>query len=310
MGLCAGRMRVDCDEKGHFRPPSIAWKLRLTFIIFGCWLILFCMALAGPGLASIKTTSVSVRKLNRDVNDLTTQGILILESVKRVKWNIDEFDVPLLRLAKEACPNLENNRFISDESLRSSIKVLEKEFNQLKEEIKYIDSEGIRQHIDFIMDGAEHIESAVSTFEENDWIVRMFALFLGGLTVFMITAAFSAWNGMYRYLSALRCMLELFILPTFAIAIICCWIATSALAFASIFNSGKFENRKDREQDVRVISPTLSDFCSGNSQQSGPGGTVMEIFEERGITSNDMIFTAFTYYQSVRLRTCVGLPQQ
>jgi hypothetical protein len=115
---------------------------------------------------------------------------------------------------------------------------------------------------------------------------------------------------MYRYLSALRCMLELFILPTFAIAIICCWIATSALAFASIFNSGKFENRKDREQDVRVISPTLSDFCSGNSQQSGPGGTVMEIFEERGITSNDMIFTAFTYYQSVRLRTCVGLPQQ
>ena len=245
MGLCAGRMRVKCDEMGQFRPPSYAWKLRLTFIIFGCWLILFCMALAGPGLASIKTTSVSLRRLNRDVNDLTTQGMLILESVKRVKWNIDEFDVPLLRLVEEACPNLENNRFISDESLGSSIKVLEKEFNQLREEIQYIDSEGIRQKIDFIMDGTEHIESAVTTFEENDWIVRMFALGLGGLTVFMIFAALSAWNGMCRYLSALTCMLELFILPTFAIAIICCWIATSALAFASIFNSGKFENWKD-----------------------------------------------------------------
>ena len=46
---------------------------------------------------------------------------------------------------------------------------------------------------------------------------------------------------------------------------------------------------------------STSDFCSGNSQQSGPAGTVTAIFEERGITSNDMIFTAFTYYQSVRL---------
>ena len=49
-------------------------------------------------------------------------------------------------------------------------------------------------------------------------------------------------------------MLELFILPTFAIAIIFCWIATSALAFASIFSSGKFENWKDIEQDVLTIS--------------------------------------------------------
>ena len=254
VGICAGRMRVKCDENGQFRTPSYAWKLRLTFIIFGCWLILFCMALASLGLASIKTTSVSIRKLNRDVNDLTTQGMLILESVKRVKWNIDEFDVPLLRVVEEACPNLENNRFISDKSLKSSIKVLEKEFNQLKEEMQNFDLEGIRQHIDFIMDGTEYIESAVTTFEENDWIIKMFVLTLGGLTVFMIFAAFSAWNGVYRYLSALTCMLELFILPTFAIAIIFCWIATSALAFASIFSSGKFENWKDIEQDVLTIS--------------------------------------------------------
>jgi hypothetical protein len=254
VGLCAGRMRVQCDEKGQFRPPSYAWKLRLSFIIFGCWLILFCMALAGPGLTSIKTTSVSIRKLNRDVNVLATQALLILESVKRVKWNIDEFDVPFVRVVEESCPHLENSRFISNESLRSSIKGLEKEFNQLKEEIQYIDSEGIRQHIDFIMDGTEHIESAVTTVEENDWIARLFALVLGGLTVFMIFAACYEWSGRCQYLFALTCMLKLFILPTFVIAIACCWIATSALAFASIFNSGKFENWKDIGQDILIIS--------------------------------------------------------
>ena len=34
----------------------------------------------------------------------------------------------------------------------------------------------------------------------------------------------------------------------------------------------------------------------------------MNILEERGITSNDMIFTAFTCYQSVRMCMCVFSP--
>jgi hypothetical protein len=36
----------------------------------------------------------------------------------------------------------------------------------------------------------------------------------------------------------------------------------------------------------------------------------MNIFEERGITSNDMIMQAFVYYESVRLCTCMCVPQQ
>jgi hypothetical protein len=244
VGLCAGRMRVECDEKGRFNMPSYAWKLRFTCIIMGGWIILFCLALVGPGLASVKTTSISIRKLNREVNDLTTQGMLILDSVERVKWNIDKLDVQSILMVEAACPNLANNTFISDESLKSLIKALEKEFNRLTAQFKYMDLEEIRQHIDSILDGTERIEIAVTTFEENDWIVRMFALVIGGLTVFMTLAAFSACSGIciYRYLAALTCMLQMLIFPTFVLAIICCWIATSALAFASIFNSGKSEN--------------------------------------------------------------------
>jgi hypothetical protein len=242
VGLCAGRMRVECDEKGRFKLPSYAWKLRFTCIIFGGWIILFCLALAGPGLASVKATSVSIRMLNRDVNDLTTQGMLILDSIKRVKWNIGEMDVQSILMVEKACPNLANNTFISDQSLRSPINALQNGFSQLSEELEYINLEEIRQHIDYIVDGTEHIETAVTAIDENDWIVRMFALVLSGLTVFMIFAACSACIGIYRYLSALTCMLQLLILPTFAIAIICSWIATSALAFASIFNSGESDN--------------------------------------------------------------------
>ena len=227
MGLCAGRMRVECDGKGQFYPPSYAWKLRLTFIILGCCTFLLCLTLAGPGLASILTTSVSLRRLNRDVNDLTTQGLVIMDSLERVKLNIDGSDVPLLRLVEDACPK------------SKTIVSIDADFVHVSENIQKSYLEGIRQKIDFIMDGTEHIEKAVTTFEENVWIVRMFALFLGGLIIFMICAACYEWSGSCQYLFALKCMLELFILPTFVIAIICCWIATSALAFASIFNSGK-----------------------------------------------------------------------
>ena len=242
MGLCAGRVLVKCDEKGQFRPPPYVWKLRCTFILFGYCMFVLCMTLVGPGLASIKTTSATLRKLSRDVNDLTTQGLLILDSVQRVKWNIDELDVHSMLRVEEACPTLENSTFILNNSSRSSIDSLEKKFIQLKEQIQNTDLEKIRQHIDFIMDGTEHIETAATTFEENDWIVKMFVLFLGVLIFFMIFAACSAWSGIHRYLSGLTCMLELLILPTFVLAIICCWIATSALAFVSISNAGKSEN--------------------------------------------------------------------
>ena len=201
-----------------------------------------CMTLVGPGLASIKTTSATLRKLSRDVNDLTTQGLLILDSVQRVKWNIDELDVHSMLRVEEACPTLENSTFILNNSSRSSIDSLEKKFIQLKEQIQNTDLEKIRQHIDFIMDGTEHIETAATTFEENDWIVKMFVLFLGVLVFFMIFAACSAWSGRCQSLSALTCTSEFIFLPTFVLAIVCCWIATSALAFVSISNAGKSEN--------------------------------------------------------------------
>jgi hypothetical protein len=192
-----------------------------------------CLALAGPGLASVGNTTKSIRKVNRDVNDLTTQGLVIMDSLERVKRNIDGLDVQSILRNGEACPNLA--KFLSV----SSVQGIDEDFDHLKEQIHKIDSEGIRQAIDFIMDGAEHIENAVTTVEDNDWIVRMFALFLGGLIIFMICAAGYEWSGRCHCLSAQTCISELFILPTFAIAIIFCWIATSALAFASISNAGK-----------------------------------------------------------------------
>ena len=236
VGLCAGRVRVEYNEKGQVFIPPYLWKIRCTFIFFGCSMLVLCLALAGPGLASTKTASKSIRRLSRDVNDLITQGMIILDSVESVKWSIDILDVRSILIMGQTCPKSE---YLNEIVSASTIKGIDEDFDRLKEQIQSIDLDGIRQHIDYIVDGTEHIDAAVTTIEENDWVVKIFVLFLGGLTIFMIFAACSAWSGICQHLSALTCMIELFILPTFALAIICCWVATSVLAFVSIFNSGK-----------------------------------------------------------------------
>lgn len=242
-------------------------------------MIMLSATLVGPGLRSVGTTSVSIRKLNRDVKDLITQGLLIMDSVKRVRWNIENLDVESILRVEEACPNFGNNTFISDKNLRSSINDIEKEFDYLKAYLQDSDLEGIRQHIDYIMDGTENIDIAVTVVEKNDWIVRMFALVLNVLVFFMIFAACTSLSGRCHYLPALKWMSECFILPLFVILIVISWFVTSILAFASVSNA---------------------DFCVGNSQQSGPAGIILDIFEERGIgtTNDDIIYTAFSYYQS------------
>ena len=233
VGMFAGRVRVESDEKGHFRPPTFLWTLRCTFILFGACMLLLCRALVGPGLTSIDYTADSVRNLNRDVQDLTTQGLLIVDYVKRVKWNIDEVDVDSILRLDKACPNFKNNTFTS------YMEELDKEFTQLRQFVEKSDVDLIKQRFDVILNGTDSVDRAVTKVEENDWTVKLFALFLSGLTIFMILAACITLSGRCQRLRALKCMTELIILPMFVLAIIGSWVTISALAFASIPIAGE-----------------------------------------------------------------------
>ncbi|KAL7553333.1 hypothetical protein ACHAWF_018175 [Thalassiosira exigua] len=103
----------------------------------------------------------------------------------------------------------------------------------------------------------------------------MFALVLNVIVFLMILAALS--SGRRCRLRAIHAMTDCFFLPVFVVLVAVSWLATSVLAFASISNA---------------------DFCSGNAQQSGPAGSVLDILAERGIANDNVIHTAFTYYQS------------
>ncbi len=183
---------------------------------------------------------MSTRNLNRDVKDVVTQGLLLIDSVKRVRWNMDTLDVEAILHVKDACPNFQNSTFMTDKKLRSSINGLTNEFDEINEYLEQTDGlDEMREHIDLITDGTEFIEVAVTTAEKNDWIIRMYSLVLNGLVIFMILSAALSGRKCHLNLPALRCMSEFFILPLFVLAIACSWFATSVLAFASVSNAGK-----------------------------------------------------------------------
>lgn len=260
VGLCAGRVQVVADKKGQFHPPTYLWKFRCCFIALGCIMCLLGVALVGPGLHSLETTSMSTRNLNRDVKELITQGLLIMDKVKRVKWNMDTMDVEAVLHVKDVCPNFKNSTFASDKKLRSSINGLTSEFDEINEYLEETDGlEAIREHIDLIMDGTEYVETAVTTAENNDWIVRMYALVLNGLVIFMILAAAS--SGRKCNLPALSCMSEFFILPLFVLAIAGSWFATAVLAFASVSNAGKLKPESHCPLIHLLMTDTLFAFA-------------------------------------------------
>ena len=206
-------------------------------------MILLCAALAGPGMTNMTTTSKSIRNSNMYVQDLIAEGLVILDSVERVTRNIEPLDVSSMMNIEVACPRFETNLFLPVNSLKSTIMAADREFDELKQLLQLSDFEAIHQIVDNIWTATEQIDTVTNIFGEHDWIVKLFVLFLGGLTLFMIlrTAVTLSCRHKYRPFSAL---MELFILPLFVEATIIVWIATSAIAIVSIPNAGKSKERE------------------------------------------------------------------
>eukprot|EP00804_Cyclotella_cryptica_P005770 CCRYP_000093-RA/>CCRYP_000093-RA protein AED:0.20 eAED:0.20 QI:359/1/1/1/1/1/5/257/412 len=275
VGFLAGRVRVTSDEKGDFYTPRHLSKLRCFFILLGCGIILCNVAIIGPGLNSMQDATLSTRKLTRDVDDLATQGLLIMDGVSNAERNINKLDMESLLRVEEACPNLAGNVFLNDKKLKSSIATLESAFNNLQSYVDGSDFEDIRQSIDMIMEGTSNVDALVTEVEMNDWIVKMFVLFLNALVCFMIVTTLVSLSG--RYLEPLKFITMMLVFPAFVILISSSWIAAAFISFLGISNA---------------------DFCNG-PEESGPDGTVNNILKVF-VSNESIIFKAFTYFQSVR----------
>eukprot|EP00804_Cyclotella_cryptica_P005769 CCRYP_000093-RB/>CCRYP_000093-RB protein AED:0.06 eAED:0.06 QI:617/1/1/1/1/0.85/7/102/667 len=273
VGFLAGRVRVTSDEKGDFYTPRHLSKLRCFFILLGCGIILCNVAIIGPGLNSMQDATLSTRKLTRDVDDLATQGLLIMDGVSNAERNINKLDMESLLRVEEACPNLAGNVFLNDKKLKSSIATLESAFNNLQSYVDGSDFEDIRQSIDMIMEGTSNVDALVTEVEMNDWIVKMFVLFLNALVCFMIVTTLVSLSG--RYLEPLKFITMMLVFPAFVILISSSWIAAAFISFLGISNA---------------------DFCNG-PEESGPDGTVNNILKVF-VSNESIIFKAFTYFQS------------
>lgn len=278
VGLLAGRVRVLCDEKGKPKHIPDTWPLRVSFMILCCIMIMLGFALVGPGLQSLSQTSTSTRKLNRDVKDVGVQSLLILETVRRVRWNIEDLNVSELVKTARDCPNAQNNTFTTDGNIRDTIANVDREFEEMKRYLNETNFESVQSRVYAVLDGTETIDVALTALEKNDWIVRMFIMAFDVTVVFMFLAACASLSGKIRAFPALRCMTMMLFLPIFVVSVALFWMTAIALGIGSLANA---------------------DFCTGKVDNAGPEGTLAGIFDLRGMNrSNSAMYTSFEYFRS------------
>ena len=81
-------------------------------------MILLCATLIVRGLRSVGTNSAFVRRLNWNVRDLITQGLLIMDFETRLRWTFDALNAGSVLRMEGGCPNLEGSAFASDKQIR------------------------------------------------------------------------------------------------------------------------------------------------------------------------------------------------
>lgn len=237
VGLFAGRVRVVSDEHGDFYVPRHLCKLRVFYILLGVGIILCNVAIMGPGLHSVEDATLSTRKTTRDVDDLATQGLLIMDGVSNAERNIGMLGMDGLLKLEDACPNLTGNAFLNDKRLRSSIASLNLAFDNLEDYVDGSEFEDIRDSIDMIMDGTENVDEMVTRVEMNDWIVKMSVLFLNALVGFMILTTLVSLSG--TYLEPLKFITMILVFPAFIVLVCTCWIGAAFISMIGISNAGE-----------------------------------------------------------------------
>ena len=236
VGLLAGRVRVMSDDNGDFYTPRHLWKLRVFYVMLGVAMILCNVAIIGPGLHSVEDATFSTRKLTRDVDDLATQGLLIMDGVSSAERNIEKLNVESLLNLEYACPNLSENMFLNDKKVKSAIASLDTAFNNLEEFVDGSEFEDMRDNIDMIMDGTSNVDEFVTQVEMNDWIVKLSVLFLNALVGFMIITTLVSLSG--TYLEPLKFVTMVLVFPAFIVIVSASWIGAAFISFIGISNAG------------------------------------------------------------------------
>lgn len=271
IGFLSGRMAIQADKKGRFRPPIYLWKLRYTFMFLGCCIIGCALMLAMPATKSVLNASKSSQKIHREIKDMTDQGLLIVADLSRVRKNVAALDVRSTLQVEKLCPDYKS--FLSsDESLNDSLQLINQEFDDVNNLLNGFDFDSVRNGIDFVNTGTDYIDTAATVVQDNDWMVKMYVLVLDVMVVFMLLAASEILDKDARINPALQMMVNVFFFPVFVICVVIA--VTSAVLIA-------------------VMGTANSDFCA-----IGPEVTVQNILKELGLIKGSMIYDTFEYYQT------------
>jgi len=272
-GCMAGQVtykkEVESKEKSFKRYEYIQY----VFILAICGIFFGSALLLKKGVPFLAAAVTEIKVLNEDLQNTLFGGKTIAtytsEGIKGVKGPVAELggyiDI------NEIC----SNRSAVDEyKIDSSISDIVDHMSGVQDFLERYEVEGLESNLDIMLDRSKTFDQALDLYTENDWVVKMYSMIVGVLSMFFLTYTLSGWCNLGN--PAAEAMTSYFVQPLFVVMIVIGWMLTIFFAVGSVMNS---------------------DFCVGDGI-IGPEATIEEALLQYGIPEDHLMFQSFLYYKS------------
>uniref|UniRef100_A0A6U3T8E0 Protein tweety homolog n=1 Tax=Ditylum brightwellii TaxID=49249 RepID=A0A6U3T8E0_9STRA len=249
-------------------------RIQFLFTISCLPVFLGCVTLIGDGLGPAQVAVVEMKKLNQDIRSVIYEGMNIATTALRVQKNLSPDQVGPLFEVDKLCLKKIDDPLVNYTYLSSTLDGIANEFDRIS---AYINENISEVHTDMLMlrESSKKVEDYFIWFQENDWLVKMFVLLIGTITLFMLSATILSTFGLSN--PPLRFMIGYFLLPIFITLLLAASLGSCALAVVTIMNA---------------------DFCSGGDYPGSPEGTIEDAFTYAGFGEDHLLPQSFSYYKN------------
>jgi len=248
-------------------------KLQAVFLLFWFLLFLGIVLLFSRGVSKLKIAATETLELNADIRIAIYEGFVLANSTITTERRLNQSSIDQSLNLNAFCANTEllnGTYYDSIETITSTIASVQAYFT--KHEIPEL-----KEDLSYMIESSDHLKDILVKYEENDWIAKMYAVFLGDFSLFLFGVA--ALNLARSAKPRLTAMISYVVLPSFCFLIVMGWAVFCIFTVGSVMNA---------------------DYCHGGGV--GPTQTIHDGLLEHGIKQEELTFQSFVYYNN----SCIG----
>jgi hypothetical protein len=224
------------------------------------------------------TFSHTKAPISKDIESVAMQAAFLTDSLIRAKASLATDDVRAVLNFDSYCPNPQlflNMTFFSSFGTNSTNGDIKLAFQDLDAFLAG-DLVGAQTGFNNIASATRAVDDAANFVNANDWILKMFALFLNMIVAFFFAGICLSRSNCIHY--PFRAMLSYILVPIFCLMLVVLSLATVGFGVATVTNA---------------------DFCAGGDFPGSPEGTIHEVIRLHGMSEQDLLYNVFEYYVGV-----------